>query len=251
MDYMTEIAAAAMPYLTGDPVVSPVVESTTEEIEAALKIEMGWSRFLDIWRDGTAQARCELLTDLLYRRPTIAATLVRTLPDGHYPYLLEQLAKEIRNSAPHASLEPYKDLTEEDLLQDLLLSPERVLMLSEILSVPVPLGTAEHVLWSAARNATSSDSPKLPYLMSRLARLRERLELVARTIERCKDPAVRRGYPNYRSTVESEVAQTEESMRRLEKLLASLRASPGKPKRTRRSAFQVKCRQRSSAAAGC
>ncbi len=248
MDYMTEIAATAMPYLMGDPVVSPVVESTTEEIEAALKIEMGWSRFLDIWRDGTAQARCELLTDLLYRRPTIAATLVRTLPGGQYPSLLERLAKEIRNSAPHAGLDLYRDLPEEDLLQMLLLSPERVLMLSEILAVPVPLGTAEHVLWSAAHNATQSDSLKLPYLMSRLSRLRERLELVARTIERCKDPAVRRGYTNYRTTVDSEVAQTEESMRRLEQLLASLRTNTGKPKRTKRSAFQVKCRQRTSAA---
>jgi hypothetical protein len=76
------------------------------------------------------------------------------------------------------------------------------------------------------------------------------LELVARTIERCSDPAVRRGYPNYRTTVDSEMAHTEESIRRLEQLLAGLRSSTGKPKRTKRSAFQVKCRRRTSAA-GC
>ncbi|MBS1874694.1 MAG: hypothetical protein JSU00_15875 [Acidobacteria bacterium] len=247
MDYMTEIAAAALPHLLSDPVVSPVVESTTEEIEAALKTEMGWSRFLDIWRDGATQARCDLLTDLLYRRPSIAVTLVRTLLGGEYPSLLIQLARRIRAAAPDAALDLYRNLPDEDLLHTLLLSPERVLMLSEILSVPVPFVTAEHVLWSAAQNANSTDSTKLQFLMSRLSHLKERLEVVGLSIERCADPAVRRGYTAYRNAVDREVEQTEASMRRLEQLLAGLRAAPSKPARAKRSAFRVVCRPRIAA----
>ena len=247
MDYMAEIATAALPYLVSDPVVNPVVESTAEEIEAALKTEMGWSRFLDIWRDGTSQGRCELLTDLLYRRPSIAVTLVRTLLGGRYPVLLEQLAGQIRRATPDAALDHYRTLAYEDLLHTLLLSPDKVLMLSEILSVPVPFTTAEHVLWSAAHNANATDSSKLQFLMSRLSHLKERLEVVSHSIERCPDPAVRRGYSNYRKAVDREVEQTEQSMRRLEQLLAGLRpvAVPAKVIRGNRSAFRLVRRRRS------
>src|ERR1035441_7841108 len=114
MDYMTEIAVAALPFLCGDSAVRPDVDQLTEEVESALKTEMGWSRFLDIWRDGNQEARRDLLADLLYRRPQIALKLVRSCLQGQYPRLLTQLAWRIRNSEGDSAAGWYRNVSEDE-----------------------------------------------------------------------------------------------------------------------------------------
>src|SRR3974390_948984 len=175
MDYMTEIAAAVLPVLSGEKVSrpggdrrtgrgqrqvaepgnlrggAPVYQELTGEVEAALKAEMGWSGFLDIWRDGSAEARCGLLVALLYRRPDIALRLVRKLLGNHFPDLLNQLATRIRSAKSDSLVGLYRSLPDDDLLAMLMVSPERVLMLAEFFSIPIPISTAEHVLWAAAQ----------------------------------------------------------------------------------------------------
>lgn len=242
MDYMTEIAEAALGSLSCDAALRPDSDMLTEHVESALKIEMGWSRFLDIWRDGSLDARRDLLVDLLYRRPDIALLLVRTVLDNRYPNLLMQLARRIGNSGPDSAVGLYRNLPEDELMPTLLASPERVLMLAEFFSIPVPLSTAEHVLWCAAQNAGESDTARLKYLMSRLARLREQLELVGHTVEHSGDKLPDRA--GYRSAVEREVERTEASIERLEQLLTCLRGSAPKPKRARRAGFLPPCRPR-------
>jgi hypothetical protein len=244
MDYMTEIAATALPSLCVDPAERPDGEKLTQEVESALKAEMGWSRFLDIWRDGSPDARRDLLVDLLYRRPEIALTLVRRLLDNHYPGLLNQLAQRIRRAGPDSAVGLYRNLPEDELLPALLVSPERVLMLAEFFSIPVPLSTAEHVLWGAAQNVGESDTGRLNYLMSRLARLKEQLELVGRAVEHSNDKALLSERAGYRNAVDREVERTEASIRKLEELLATLRGTAPKPKRARRAGFLLPCRPR-------
>ena len=201
----------------------------TEHVESALKIEMGWSRFLDIWRDGSREARRDLLVDLLYRRPDIAALLVRTVLNNRYPALLIQLSARIWNSGPDSAVGLYRDLPEAELMPTLLASPERVLMLAEFFSIPVPLSTAEHVLWCAAQNAGESDTAqvKLPDVP---------LGAFEGTIgnggtQSSSIPPTRFSYPivrGYRNVVDREVERTEASIERLEQLLACLRGNASK-----------------------
>jgi hypothetical protein len=244
MDYMTEIAEAALGPLCCDAALRPDSDMLTEHVESALKIEMGWSRFLDIWRDGSPDARRDLLADLLYRRPDIALLLVRTVLDNRYPNLLIQLARRISNSGPDSAVGVYRNLPEDELMTTLLSSPERVLMLAEFFSIPVPLSTAEHVLWCAAQNAGESDTSRLTYLMSRLARLKEQLELVGHTVEHSTDKTPLSERAGYRSAVDREVERTEASIERLEQLLACLRGNAPKPRRARRAGFMLPCRPR-------
>ena len=265
---MTEIAAAVLPALSGEkvlrsggdrrtgrgqrPAAEPenprgcvhVYQELTGEVEAALKAEMGWSRFLDIWRDGSAEARCGLLVDLLYRRPDIALRLVRKLLGNHFPDLLNQLAAHIREAKPDSVVGLYRSLPDDDLLAMLMVSPERVLMLAEFFSIPIPISTAEHVLWAAAQNAGQSDTARLNYLMTRLARLKQELELIGHTVEHSKDAAMLSKRAGFRSAVDREVERTEASIRRLEQLLAGMRGNVPKPVRAQRSRFVVGCRRR-------
>ncbi len=249
MDYMTEIAEAAIGTLNCDAVLRPDSEMLTEHVESALKIEMGWSRFLDIWRDGSPEARRDLLVDLLYRRPDIAVLLVRTVLENRYPTLLVQLAARICNSGPDSAVGLYRNLPEEELMPTLLASPERVLMLAEFFSIPVPLSTAEHALWCAAQNAGESDTARLNYLMSRLARLKEQLETVGHTVEHSTEKVHLVDRTRYRNVVDQEVERTAASIERLEQLLACMRGNTPKPKRARRAGFSLPCRPRRASSA--
>jgi hypothetical protein len=266
MDYMTEIAAAVLPALSGEKALRPdsprrtrgrkqaanapgyarISQELTGEVEAALKAELGWSRFLDIWRDGTSEARCGLLVDLLYRRPDIALMLVRKLRGNQFPELLNQIARRIRTCGPDSAVGLYRSIPDDKLLATLMVSPERVLMLAEFFAIPVPISTAEHVLWAAAQNAGESDTARLHYLMTRLARLKQELELIGQTVEHSTDAAMLSQRAGYRNAVDREVERTEASIRRLEQLLAGMRGNTPKPPRQERRRFIVGCRRRRS-----
>jgi hypothetical protein len=249
MDYMTEIAAAALQFLCGDSALQAEAGPLTEEVETALKSEMGWSRFLDIWRDGSDEARRDLLADLLYRRPRIALNLVRDGLDGHYPALLLQLATQIRNSK--ADRGACSSKCDDELLASLLLSPETVLMLAELFEIPLPLSTAERALWSAAQDPRDLDDAKLTYLLTRLARLKEQLQVVGRTVELSTDAAMLANRSGFRNAVDREVEHTEASIRRLEQLLALVRGAGAAPvKRTCMAAFSAPCRPRLQSCVG-
>lgn len=242
MDYMTEIAGAALPILSADPPLGPELERVCEQVEAALKNELGWSRFLDVWRDGSPREKSEMLADLLYRKPQIGLLLVNKLLDRHFPAFLQRLVERIRQSEPSPALALYRHLADDELLPALLLSPERVLTLAELFELPVPLRTAEHALWSAAQNVNESDTTRLRYLISRLARLKEQLKNVASVVDRTPDAALtNRGA--YRSAVDREVERTEASMRHLEQLLAGMRIKPAAGGPTN-SSFYPMCRKR-------
>lgn len=251
MDYMTEIAATALPILCGESALHPESGRLTEEVESAIKSEMGWSRFLDIWRDGTEEARRELLADLLYRRPRIALSLVRAGLGGRYPALLAQLAGRIRSSKPETCAGRAAAGCDDELLASLLISPETVLMLAEFFEIPLPLRTAERALWSAAQDATDLDDAKLNYLLTRLARLKEQLEMVARTLEHSTDATMLANRARLRNAVDREVERTEASIRRLEQLLSMVRAgSKAAVKRACRAGFSARCRPRLQPPAG-
>lgn len=234
MDYMSEIASAAVPVLCGNPTIRPDIDSVTAEVESALKNEMGWSRFLDIWRDGSADARQELLVSLLYRRPRIALKLVSTLPGSRFPGLLRQIARRIRNAKGNSQISQYRNLSENELLSVLLVSPQRVLALAEFFAIPIPLSTAEHVLWAAAQKASDTDLYGLRALMTRLARLKQQLESVGSSLDR----------EGSSSAVEAELRLTEASMRRLEQLLARVLIKAADASRSRRIPFFHACRRR-------
>ncbi len=247
VDYMTEIATAALPLLSGAGRTTrsrgrgrecmPEAQRLTDEVESALKSELGWSRFLDIWRDGAPAERRELLVDLLYCRPQIAVELVRTLLRNRYPDFLKQLAQRIRGHEASSNVMVYRQLPEPELLPALLGSPERVLSLAEFFSMPIPLSTAEHVLWSAAQKASSADRDRLTRLMARLMQLKQQLDNLSVVVAGSLD-----GNTGHRSAVQREMERTEDSMRRLEKLLTELRDS-APPELPHRRDFHTRCRR--------
>jgi hypothetical protein len=190
MDYMGEIAVFALPYLVGDPdairrieygevklniaSVSNARRQIEELIQKNDEKENEKTHQKDgreneprnqraIWAWGPAEARRELLTDLLYQYPALAGMLCKDLV-GSYPGFLVEMAAlyRERNRKPNwirrfstwlfkgpsvaaakyatlASAPPPKDPSHDDPLVDqLLLDPQHVYEQAEELDMAVP-----------------------------------------------------------------------------------------------------------------